>query len=188
MTNINSLTNHLLIAMPALNQSSFERAVVYVCEHKEQGAVGLIVNQPMNYHLSFVFEQLNIKSEHNEKNKMPLLYGGPMQPERGFVIHKQMVNDWRSSLMLQDDVTITTSNDIILAIAHNKGPQDVLITLGYSSWGEKQLEKEVIEDAWLICPFKTEILYEVPFNERWNYAGSILGVNMSQLSTETGHA
>lgn len=188
MTNIRSLTDHLLIATPALNQPGFERSVVYVCEHKEHGAVGLIINQPMNYPLSFVFEQLNIEPGHSEKNKMPLLYGGPIQPERGFVIHKQMGNNWRSSLMLRDDVTITTSNDIILAIAHDQGPRDVLVTLGYSGWGERQLENEVIEDSWLVCPFKPEILYEVPFNERWIYAGSILGVNMLQLGTKTGHA
>lgn len=187
MAIISSLANHLLIAMPSLNDPNFERSVVYLCEHHEQGSVGLIINRPMQYPLSIVFEQLQIEPIRREQNGMPLLFGGPVQPERGFVIHKQM-GGWRSSLFLQDDVTVTTSNDIIRAIADDKGPKDVLITLGYAGWTENQLEKEVMDNVWLVCPYKSEILYEVPFEDRWEYAGLTLGVKMSQISSDAGHA
>lgn len=184
---ITSLSNHLLIAMPSLQDPNFERSVVYVCEHHNQGTVGLIINRPMQFPLSIVFEQLDIQPIHLEQNKRPLLFGGPIQPERGFVIHKQ-IGDWRSSLFLQEEVTVTTSNDIIRAIAQDSGPKDVLVTLGYSCWTEKQLEKEVMDNVWLVCPYKSELLYEVPFNQRWEYAGSILGIKMNQLVSDAGHA
>lgn len=187
MATINTLANHLLIAMPSLSDPNFERAVIYVCEHHEKGSVGLIINRPMRFPLSIVFEQLAIAPIRVELNKLPLLYGGPVQPERGFVIHKQM-GGWRSSLLLQDEVTVTTSNDIIRAIAQDIGPKDALVTLGYSAWTEQQLEKEVVENYWLVCPYKPEILYDVPFSDRWEYAGSTIGVKMTQLSASSGHA
>ncbi|WP_058480150.1 YqgE/AlgH family protein [Legionella waltersii] len=187
MALMNSLANHLLIAMPSLKDPNFEKSVVYLCEHNEQGSVGLIINRPLQFPLSIVFEQLQIEPVGAETNRMPLLFGGPVQPERGFVIHKQ-VGGWRSSLFLQDEVTVTTSNDIIRAIACDKGPKDVLITLGYSAWSENQLEQEVMDNVWLVCPYHSEILYEVPFEERWEYSGLTLGIKMSQLSTDAGHA
>lgn len=187
MSIISSLANHLLIAMPSLTDPNFERTVIYLCEHHDQGSVGLIINRPMQFPLSIVFEQLNIEPIQVEKNRLPLLFGGPVQPERGFVIHKQM-GGWRSSLLLQDEVTVTTSNDIIRAIAQDNGPKDSLVTLGYSGWNEDQLEKEVMDNIWLVCPYKSEILYDVPFEDRWEYAGLTLGVKMSQLSSSVGHA
>ena len=187
MAIISSLANHLLIAMPSLNDPNFEKTVIYLCEHHEQGSVGLIVNRPMQYPLSIVFEQLAIEPIRVENNRLPLLFGGPVQPERGFVIHKQ-VGGWRSSLLLQDEVTVTTSNDIIRAIAEDVGPKDVLVTLGYASWTESQLEREVMDNIWLVCPYKSEILYEVPFEQRWEYAGLTLGVKMNQLISSAGHA
>ncbi len=187
MTNISTLANHILIASPSLTSPGFEHAVIYVCEHQDDNAVGLIINQPMVYPLGIVFDQLHIEPLHQETNKKPLLFGGPIQPERGFVIHKQS-GDWRSSLPLRDGVTITTSHDIIKAIAYDAGPKDVLVTLGYSGWSEKQLEHEIINDFWLVCPYKPELMYDVPFEERWHYAGSLLGINMSQLTSQTGHA
>lgn len=187
MAIINSLANNLLIAMPSLHDPNFERTVIYLCEHHEQGSVGLIINRPMQYPLSIVFEQLQIEPIRVEQNRQPLLFGGPVQPERGFVIHKQ-AGGWRSSLFLQDEVTVTTSNDIIRAIALDNGPKDVLVTLGYSSWAENQLEQEVMDNTWLVCPYKSEILYDVPFEQRWEYAGSTLGIKMSQLVSSGGHA
>ncbi|ASQ45242.1 YqgE/AlgH family protein [Legionella clemsonensis] len=182
-----SLANHLLIAMPSLTDPNFDHAVVYICEHHVQGTVGLIINRPMQYPLGLVFEQMQIEPAKVEHNQKPLLFGGPIQPERGFVIHRP-IGGWRSSLSLRDDVTVTTSNDIIRAIAEDKGPKDALVTLGYSGWGENQLEEEVLNNAWLVCPFTPELLYEVPFSERWEYAGSLIGVKMSQLTSIIGHA
>ncbi|TAL63996.1 MAG: YqgE/AlgH family protein [Legionella sp.] len=187
MAIISSLANHLLVAMPSLNDPNFERTVIYVCEHHVQGSVGLIINRPMQFPLSIVFEQLKIEPIKVEQNSLPLLFGGPIQPERGFVIHKQM-GEWRSSLHLQDGVTVTTSNDIIRAIAQDAGPKDVLVTLGYAGWVEDQLEKEVMDNFWLVCPYDPAILYEVPFADRWEYAGLTLGVKMNQLSSNFGHA
>lgn len=183
----NPFVNQLLIAMPSLHDPNFEKTVIYVCEHHQQGSVGLIINKPMQFPLGIVFEQLQIEPIRVEQNKLPLLFGGPVQPERGFVIHKQE-GGWRSSLLLQDEVTVTTSNDIIRAIAQDTGPKDVLVTLGYSAWTEKQLEKEIMDNIWLVCPYKSEILYEVPFNQRWEMAGLILGIKMNELSSDSGHA
>jgi putative transcriptional regulator len=187
MAIISSLANHMLIAMPSLNEPNFERTVIYVCEHHDQGSVGLIINRPMQFPLAIVFEQLQIEPVRVEQSRLPLMFGGPVQPERGFVIHKQL-GGWRSSLLLQEEVTVTTSNDIIRAIAEDKGPKDVLITLGYAGWVERQLEKELQENVWLVCPYRSEILYEVPFADRWEYAGLTLGIRMNQLSGNIGHA
>ena len=187
MAIINSLANHLLVAMPSLHDPNFERTVIYICEHKNQGSIGLIINRPMQFPLSMVFEQLNINSVCIEQSRKPLMFGGPIQPERGFVIHKQF-GGWRSSLFLQDEVTVTTSNDIIRSIAKDQGPREVLVTLGYSAWLEHQLDKEIMENTWLVCPYRSEILYEIPFEERWDYAGLILGIKMNEISTNIGHA
>lgn len=182
-----SLTNHLLIAMPSLTDPNFEHSVIYICEHHAQGTVGLIINRPLNFSLSFVLQQMQIESHLTQRSQDPILFGGPLQPERGFVIHRPS-GKWRSSLLLNGGVTVTTSNDIIRAISEDKGPQDSLITLGYSGWLENQLELEVRDNVWLVCPYKSELLYEVPYEKRWEYAGLSIGVKMSQLSSESGHA
>lgn len=182
-----SLANHLLIAMPSLIDPNFKKSVIYVCEHHVQGTVGLIINRPMQYPLGIVFDQLQIQPVRTEQSHIPLLFGGPIQPERGFVIHRPF-GEWRSSLVLRDDVTVTTSNDIIRAIAADHGPKDVLVTLGYVGWGGNQLEQEVADNVWLVCPCTSELLYEVPFEERWEYAGLTIGVKMNQLSSSVGHA
>lgn len=183
----NSMANHLLVAMPKLNDPHFARSVIFLCEHHERGAVGLVINRPMPYPLSLVFEQLRIEAINININKRPLLSGGPIQPERGFVIHRPF-GVWRSSLALRDGVTITTSNDIIRAMANNAGPDDAIVALGYSGWEQGQLDKEVIDDFWLVCPYKDEILYDVPFEDRWLYAGSLIGVDMTKLTINTGNA
>ena len=182
-----SLANHLLVAMPSLSDPNFAKSVIYVCEHHVEGTVGLIINRPMRFPLGLVFDQLRIEPNRVEKNHLPLLFGGPIQPERGFVIHRPL-GEWRSSLALQDGVTITTSNDIIRAIAEDRGPKDALVTLGYAAWSDNQLEQEVMENVWLVCPYRDEILYDVPFEQRWEYAGLTIGVKMNQLTSETGHA
>ncbi len=183
-----SLANHLLIAMPSVQEPEFAHTVIYICEHHVQGTVGLIINRPMQHSLGLVFDQLHIQPTHAEQSKMPLLFGGPTQPERGFVIHRPF-GHWQSSLaLLPNDVTITTSNDIIRAIAHDAGPKDVLVALGYVGWAEHQLEQEIINDSWLVCPFDPTLLYDVPFEERWEAAGMRIGVHMNQLTLGVGHA
>lgn len=182
-----SLANQLLIAMPSVTDPNFAKSVIYVCEHHIQGTVGLIVNRPMDFPLGLVFDQLKIDPVRTENNRLPLLFGGPLQPERGFVIHRPL-GEWRSSLSLQEGVTVTTSNDIIRAIAADHGPKDVLVALGYVAWTSEQLDEEIMNNEWLVCPFKHELLYDVPFEKRWEYAGSIIGVSMSRLTSSVGHA
>ena len=182
------LANHLLIASPSQHDPNFEHTVIYVCEHHVQGTVGLIINRPMKHSLGVVFDQLHIELPHTDKKNVPLLFGGPIQPERGFVIHRPF-GHWQSSLaLLPNEVTITTSNDIIRAIAHDKGPQDVLVVLGYVGWTGNQLEKEIMMDSWVVCPFKPELLYDVPFDSRWEAAGLSLGIHMNELTLGAGHA
>lgn len=187
MSNDGSLTNYFLVAMPMLNDPNFSKSVIYVCEHHVQGTVGLIINRPMPFSLGLVFDQMQIDPINLSTKNVPLLFGGPMQPERGFVIHRPL-GVWQSSLALREGVTVTTSNDIIRAIAKNEGPADALITLGYVSWGENQLEQEVMNNLWLVCPYKAELLYEVPFDQRWEYAGLTIGVKMNLLTSGSGHA
>lgn len=183
---ISCLTNNLLIA--SLKNSAFQQSVIYICDHHEQGCVGLIINQPLQFQLKVLFDQLNIKKPAQDKSNIPLMYGGPLQTDRGFVVHRQMEHLWRSSLMIVNEVNITTSFDIIKAIARNEGPSDILVTLGYTSWSSKQLEQEIAEDFWLVSPFKVEILYDVPIEKRWYYAGSLIGVDMNKFSScGSGH-
>lgn len=187
MALMTALANNLLIAMPSQMDPNFEKTVIYLCEHHQMGSVGLIINRPMEFMLSLVFEQLKIEGMHGSQKNNPILYGGPLQPERGFVVHKE-TGGWQSSLTLREDVTVTTSNDIIRAIAKDTGPHNALVTLGYAGWLENQLEKEIKDNVWLVCPYKPELLYEVPFDQRWEYAGMSLGIKMKELSMGFGHA
>lgn len=183
-----SLANHFLIAMPSIRDMVFSQSVIYICEHHERGSVGMIVNRPITHPMSIIFDQLNIVPINDHIKQYPLMFGGPIQSERGFVIHKP-TGLWQSSLVLMtDEVTITTSNDIVKAIAMNQGPKDALIVLGYVGWDKRELEREIVkDDAWMVCPFKPELLYEVPFAERWKAAAMTLGVDMDHL-IGGGHA
>lgn len=182
-----ALANHFLVAMPSLNDIIFSQALIYICEHHERGSVGMIVNRPTGHPASLMFEQLGIQSK-SENIHLPLLFGGPIQADHGFVIHRP-TGHWQSSLSLvPDQVTITTSNDIIHALARGEGPKDVLIVMGYVGWDQKELEREIVkENVWMVCPYKAELLYEVPYAERWKAAAQTLGVNMDNL-TGSGHA
>lgn len=181
------LTHQFLIALPTLKDPNFDKSVILLCEHDPRGSVGLVINRPMQFPLQMVFDQLHIVPEPTLSTRQPLLYGGPIQPERGFVIHRP-TGEWKSSLILAEGATVTTSNDIIRAIAANAGPADSVVALGYVGWGESQLDQELKDNAWLVCPFKAELLYEVPFAQRWGYAGMLLGVKMYDIVAEGGHA
>ncbi len=184
-----TLSSTFLVATPKWNGTIYERSIIFVCEHHEQGSVGLICNRPTSFNLDYICEQLQVDCNNSHFKNMPLLFGGPTQPERGFVLH-QPQGDWRSSLVIKDDdVILTTSNDIIKAMAINNGPEKAMIALGYSGWEPGKLETEIIDDLWLVCPFKKELLYEVPFSNRWEYAGQAMGVNLNVLTFGTsGHA
>jgi putative transcriptional regulator len=187
MTDATFLSNHLLIAMPSLKDPTFNRSVTYICEHNQYGAVGIIINRPTNTPLSYILNHLKITADNQKIKEIPLLYGGPVQQSQGFIIHRP-IGDWRSTLEVTEEIAITTSQDILEAIAHGKGPDDVLIALGYAGWEAEQLEQEIRDNSWLSCPATPELLFNIPFSERWKISASLLGVDFNQLSNEIGHA
>lgn len=187
MDDLTSLNNQLLIATPALIGSGFEKTVVYICEHNEHGAVGLVINQPLEHQLSFVFEQMGLEVDEPSANEIPLLFGGPVQPERGFVIHKPG-GQWRSSIAVQEDVAITTSRDVLRALAAGDGPDAPMVALGYAGWASDQLELELQQNSWLLCPFEPTLLFDVPFDKRWHVAANSIGIDITRLSSDIGHA
>jgi putative transcriptional regulator len=181
------LTNQFLIAMPALNDANFSHSVTYLCEHNENGAIGIMINQPLDLNLSDIFAQMDITFVSKKFETLPVLSGGPLHPERGFVIHTAG-GVWRSSLDINSEISITTSRDVLEAIAQDKGPMNAIVSLGYVSWEAGQLEKEIMNNHWLTCPANTHILFKLPFAERWEAAMGLLGVDISQLSSDVGHA
>lgn len=181
------LTNHFLIAMPSLSDPYFARSVTYICEHNENGAIGIVINHPLEINLTDVFDQMDIKSVNPNARAFPVLCGGPVHPERGFVIHTPGGN-WRSTLEMNSEISVTTSRDILLAIAQNAGPEKAVVSLGYANWTAGQLEKEIKENVWLVCRSDTDVLFRLPFNERWHAALRILGIDSNWLSSEMGHA
>jgi len=187
MTTTTFLSNHFLIAMPTLTDPYFAQGVTYICEHNANGAIGIVINHPLGINLSEVLSQLEITAVKSEINELPVLCGGPVHPERGFVIHTPC-GKWRSSLEMSKEVSVTTSRDILQAIAQNEGPEEMIVSLGYSNWNAGQLEQEIIDNFWLFCPADTNVLFRLPFEKRWQAALDLLGINISQLSSDIGHA
>ncbi|MEE9451498.1 MAG: YqgE/AlgH family protein [Gammaproteobacteria bacterium] len=183
-----SLRNHLLIAMPAMRDPNFHHTVTYICEHNENGAIGIIINRPMTLQLQYIFDQMNISSSSNQTSgEAPVLFGGPIQHDRGFIIHRP-AGHWNASLAVTEDIAITTSQDILQAIAKNEGPDDILVALGYAGWGAQQLEQEMLNNTWLSCPANMELLFETPFTQRWQGSGTLMGIDLNTLSGDAGHA
>lgn len=188
LSNPQNLTNQFLIAMPQLHDSIFFRSLIYICEHSiEQGAVGIMVNAPLNIRLREVLEQMKLQSSSEAANSLPVLMGGPMEQERGFILHKP-AKKWRSTLEISKEVAITTSNDILQAIANDEGPSEVLIALGYAGWGPNQLETEIANNLWLNCPVNSEILFDMPFENRWAGIQKLIGIDLTTMSGQIGHA
>jgi putative transcriptional regulator len=161
--------------------------VTYLCQHNEEGALGIVINRPTGMKLKDIFEQMNISTEFEEVLNTPVFAGGPVQQERGFVIHSPCEQHWDSSIPTAENITLTSSRDILEAIAKGQGPQKYLIALGYAGWGSGQLEKEISENAWLNTPCGEAILYQTPINQRWNAAASQLGIDINRLTTAAGH-
>lgn len=181
-----SLRNYFLIAMPSLGDSIFANSVTYICEHNEYGAMGLVVNQPLDISIDEVFDQLDIYD--HEQHSEHVLAGGPVEMNRGFVLHRSADQQWQSSLAITAELSLTTSLDILTAIAHNEGPDDCLITLGYAGWGAGQLENEIANNAWLTVPADLDILFHTPCEQRLSKAATMLGVDLSLISPTVGHA
>lgn len=182
-----NLTNNFLIAMPSLADPNFFQTVTYICAHNEDGAMGIVINRPLELDLGEVLAQMNLVPSNDEIEKIPIYQGGPVQTDRGFVLHRPEAA-WQSSINVSSDIGVTTSRDILQAIAEGKGPNSALIALGYAGWAAGQLEDEIKENAWLSGPADADIIFNIPCERRWERAAALLGVDLEKLSPQIGHA
>ena len=181
----NSLVDHFLIAMPTLRDSWFANTVIYIWRHNPEGALGLVVNIPTRMQLDEVFEQLGVESLKNDSAAQIVLSGGPVEKEKGFVLHDAPPR-WPSSLPITDKLTVTTSRDILADIARGEGPEHFLLTLGCAGWGPGQLEQEIRDNAWFTCPAKSEIIFSPEHARKPEMAAATLGFSLSQLTPDVG--
>jgi putative transcriptional regulator len=186
MDNAN-FTDHFLIAMPKMMDPNFAGTLTYICDHGEQGALGVVVNRPIELNLDSLFNQIGLDLIDEHLKQEPVYYGGPVQVERGFVLHRP-VGTWGSTLSVNDRVGLTTSKDILEATARKEGPAEILVTLGYAGWGPGQLEDEIKQNAWLTVPADPNVIFGYPASARLNAAMHLLGIDLSMLSEEAGHA
>ncbi len=187
MTSMNYLTDQFLVAMPNLSDSQFSHTVSYLCQHNEEGALAIVINRPTEMRLGDIFDQMNITATSENIKNSPVFAGGPVQLERGFIIHNKFDGTWDSSISISDTTCLTSSRDILEAIAEDKGPDKFLVALGCSGWGAGQLEQEIIDNAWLNTPCEENVLYETPVNQRWVTAANQIGVDITQLTAPAGH-
>jgi len=190
---VSHLANQLLIAMPGMLDDQFAGTVVYICEHNSQGAMGLVVNRPTNLGLKDLFDRIELKLEIAPLEKQPVYLGGPVQTERGFVLHPQAEDiRYSSSLTIPGGLAMTTSKDVLEAVSNGQGPQQFLMTLGYAGWSAGQLEDEISRNGWLNVSTNIDglkkIIFETPFDQRYQKVMSIIGVDPSHLSGDVGHA
>ncbi len=183
----NSLKNHFLIAMPSLNDSFFYHSVVYLCDHDDEGAVGLIINRPTQIMLNELLEHINIDSDSEQIKTTPILFGGPVQKSQGMVLHDS-IGKWDNSTQLADNIFLTTSTDILKDISIDNGPKHMLIALGYAGWTAGQLEQEIADNSWLTVAASGDVLFNTPSKQRWQAAASLLGIDINLLSDTVGHA
>jgi putative transcriptional regulator len=181
------LTNQLLIAMPAMGDPNFSQTVTLICEHNSDGALGLILNKPLPMRMAEIFEQLEIDIAAGPLQQRHVLRGGPMQTDRGFVVHRAG-GEWDSTIKVSDTLHVTTSRDILAAMARGEGPDDAFVALGYAGWGGGQLEEEIRANAWLSAPVDLGLIFELPFASRWEAAGRLLGVEVARISPISGNA
>lgn len=184
-----NLTNHFLIAMPNMVDPHFAKSLTFICEHNDQGALGVVVNRPTDMTLGTLFEQIEIPLDDDAVGQLPVYFGGPVQVDRGFVLHRP-VGGWQSTLAVNGQVGLTTSKDILEALGHGAGPgpSNVLVSLGYAGWAPGQLEHELGQNAWLTVEATPEVIFERPPAERFEAAMELLGVDLARLSEDAGHA
>ncbi len=194
------LKHHFLIAMPGLEDETFARSVIYMCEHSPRGAMGLIINKPSDISMRLLFDKVELPLRREDLVQNPVGHGGPVQTERGFVLHdplheplrsdkpQQEGSAYASTLTVPGGLEMTTSRDVLEALSSGAGPRRVLVTLGYASWGEGQLESELSENTWLTVAASAEVIFEVPMAERYDRALDLLGLKSWTLSPDAGHA
>lgn len=187
-----NLTNQFLIAMPGMGDDNFAGAVVYLCEHTERGALGLVINRASDITLKNLFEKIDLELDREDLADQPVCIGGPVQTERGFVLHEQMGADggsYNSTLRISGaELEMTTSKDVLEAMSHGGGPRKVFITLGYSGWAPGQLEDEIAHNGWITVAAEPAVIFETPIEQRYQRALGLLGIDLSTLSAQAGHA
>jgi len=186
MDNVN-LTDNFLIAMPALEDPYFSNSLIYICEHNENGALGIIVNRPIDMNLAGLFDKIDIKLAAENLANLPVYFGGPVQLDRGFVLHRP-IGKWQSTLAVNSEVGLTSSRDVLNSVGSAGLPAEILVTLGYAGWDAGQLEDELAQNSWLTVPARAEILFDLPPEERLPAAMENLGISFTQLSDVAGHA
>ncbi|HEX4885234.1 MAG TPA: YqgE/AlgH family protein [Casimicrobiaceae bacterium] len=182
-----NLTHHFLIAMPSMADPNFAHTLTYVCEHNPDGALGLVVNRPIDMTLSALFEQIEVPLADRKLRETPVMFGGPVQVDRGFVLHRPLGN-WQSTLAISDELGLTTSKDILEAVGRGEGPEHIIVSLGYAGWSAGQLEQELAANAWLTVEADAEVLFGNRAEDRLPAAMRLLGIDFSQLSDGAGHA
>ena len=192
-----NLTHHFLIAMPGLQDESFVRSVVYLCEHSSRGALGIVINKPSDINLRHLFDKVDLPLARDDLAGAPVFQGGPVQTERGFVLHEAVFKDaeaesketvYASTMTIPGGLEMTTSKDVLEALSTGAGPKKVLVSLGYSAWGEGQLESELGENSWLTVGADVAVIFDTPVEQRYEKALSLLGLQPWMLTTEAGHA
>jgi putative transcriptional regulator len=183
-----SLTNHLLVAMPSLNDPNFSQTVTLICEHSaDKGALGIVVNKPLPMTLSEVLEQMKLEASDVAIGARSVLRGGPVHKDKGFVVHRPG-GEWDATHQVSDQIQVTTSRDVLAAMARGEGPGDAFIALGYAGWEAGQLEREMLDNSWLAIPVDEAVLFQVPFEDRWLAVWRKLGINVNSMSHVAGHA
>lgn len=189
-----TLAKQLLIAMPSMEDPNFSRTVTLICEHTQDGAMGIVVNQPTTLLVDELlnnFESTDTDSKQNDKKSTalhgPVYAGGPVQVDRGFILHDSD-KQWESTHIIDNHLSLTTSEDILIAIAQGKGPENALVALGYAGWGAGQLEEEISANSWLTVPYDAQILFNTPIDQRWQSAATKLGIDVNLISSQAGHA
>jgi len=182
-----SLNNQLLIAMPGMPDPNFNSTVTLICEHNAEGALGIVINRPLDLQLGGLFEQLSLDEADAMVARRPVLSGGPVARERGFVLHNPGV-EFESSMVVSENIQLTLSRDVLDALAAGDGPDQSLVALGYAGWEPGQLEAEMLANTWLNVPASPEIVFDTPFAERWSHAADSIGIDISRISPNAGHA
>ena len=182
-----TLTNQLLIAMPGMADPNFSSTVTLICEHNDEGALGIVINRPLTLKLGGLFEQLDVDDADPHAADVPVLMGGPVGPERGFVLHES-THSYENSLAVSKMINLTLSRDVIDAMATGEGPRKSLVALGYAGWQPGQLENEMLANSWLNVTATPDIVFDVPFADRWTAAAESIGVDISRLAPDAGHA
>lgn len=192
-----NLTNQFLIAMPGMGDDNFAGSVVYMCEHTERGALGLVINKPIDIKLRNLFEKVDLTLDREDLAEAPVYFGGPVQTERGFVLHERLSGEgveggegghYSSTLSIPGGLEMTTSKDVLEALSQGAGPKKVLVTLGYAGWSAGQLEEEIGRNGWLTVDAEPSIIFDTPIEKRYERALSLLGIHPAMLAHGAGHA